>query len=72
MTYTVTATRKVPAIISGRGMVSGKLFVEVPHHAGEWAICVKLSSGFMAWGYAYEQEVAENRAVAAARELEAA
>lgn len=70
--YTVTGKRKVPAVIAGRGMVTKKLFVEVPHHAGEIAVCVKLDSGFTAWGFAYEGEVAEVRAVAAARELEAA
>lgn len=71
MTYTVESVRKVPAIISGRGMVSKKLFVEVPHHAGEIAVCVKLDSGFMAWGFAYEREVAEANAVAAAMALAA-
>lgn len=72
MTYTVTSTRKVPAVTGGRGLASGKLFVEVPVHAGEIGVCVKLESGFRAWGFAFEREVAEARAVAAAKNLEGA
>lgn len=41
-------------------------------YAGQRAICVKLSSGFMAWGYADDFPAAERNAITAARTLELA
>ena len=70
--YQITGKRKVPNVISGRGIISGRQFTETPIHAGEWAICVKLESGYMAWGFANNIEDAENNAVEKASKLELA
>jgi hypothetical protein len=68
--YEVLSRRTVPLFTAGRGLVSKRLFCEVPNHAGEHAVCVRIPSGKMAWGFHNEPEVAEARAVSAARNLE--
>lgn len=70
--YEVRSRRRVPMFTTGRGLVSKKMFCEVPAHAGEHAVCVKLDSGFTAWGFDSNLELAELKAVMAARTLEAA
>lgn len=70
--YEVRSRRQVPLFTTGRGLVSKKLFCEVPAHAGEHAVCVKLASGFMAWGFDANPDVAEAKAVIAASALEVA
>ncbi|OHD05716.1 MAG: hypothetical protein A2095_04120 [Sphingomonadales bacterium GWF1_63_6] len=70
--YEVRSRRQVPLFTTSRGLVSKKLFCEVPAHAGEHAVCVKLPSGFMAWGFDSNPELAEAKAVIAASALELA
>jgi hypothetical protein len=67
-TYTVTARRTVPETTASVSF-TGKVFVQHLNHAGERAACVKLSDGFIAWGFGGTDEQAERAAVATARAL---
>lgn len=69
-TYEIQSRRTVPLYTAGRGLISKKMFCEVPAHAGEHAVFVKLPSGFRAWGFDHNPEIAEINAVRAAQALE--
>jgi hypothetical protein len=50
--------------------MSGKVYTEQNIHGGEKAVCVKLETGYMAWGFASTWDAAEASAVNAATALQ--
>ena len=71
--YKVTDRREVPTHSTSVGSITKKVVVTPNTHGGQKAVYIKLSeSGYSAWGYGDNWELAEQNAVNSAMELEAA
>jgi hypothetical protein len=69
--YTITERREVPAEIRSVGAITRRVVVETPAHASSKAVCVKTSTGFMAWGFGACWATAEADAVSKAARIAA-
>lgn len=67
--HTVIGRREVPLTETHVGVCTGKVVEEKLNHGGEKAVFVKLSTGYMAWGFGPTWEAAEGAAVLAAKAL---
>ncbi len=70
--HTVISRREVPRTQTSVGIYTGKVVTENLTHGGEKGVCVRLASGFSAWGFGPNWEAAETKAVSFASALQAA
>lgn len=61
--YTVMSRRIVPESVTHTGLVLGAKKTVNLNHGGQHAVCVKMDTGAIAWGYAADEATAEANAV---------